>query len=164
MRRTIFSLSALVFLCLFPLAVAGEGLPNHLFGAKVGEWALFSVPGGYTQKQTIVGRQGSGADADVTIRVETSLNGNLIDSQEITELAGDATVPQPEPEPGTAVTVTAATLAVKGTNYPVTVVTTTERDGTVESWHVSPDIPVYGLVKQVVDGKTEVELVDFGWN
>lgn len=164
MKRPLLCLSLFAALWSFsPLAMAGESLPNPLSDSQVGEWALFAIPGGYTQKQTVVARQGTGPETEIRIKIENILNGKTVNAQEVTEVAGEATTPQPAPEPGTTVTVKNETVAVKGANYPVTVITTTDSGGSSSSWYVSPNLPVYGLVKQISDGKTEIELLDFGW-
>ncbi len=145
------------------VAFAAEAkLPNPLHDAKPGEWALFEIPGGYTQKQTIVSRQGSGPEAEIKIRIDNIYNGEVVNSQEVTEVAGEESFELPEPESDVVLSVTEETIALKGKDVPVTVITATESDGSATSWYISPVVPVYGLVKQVADDEVEINLVDFG--
>lgn len=166
MKKSTFAASAalLVALLATSLAAAGESYPNPLFDAQPGEWAVYSIPGGYTQKQTVISREGAGAEALVKIRIENIYNDAVVTSQEIVEQAGDPTTLLPPPPPGQSMTVVNDSIAIKGVATPVSALLIRDADGDESIWYVSRDIPVHGLVRQEIDGVVEYDLIDFGAN
>lgn len=163
MRKIVFL--AIVGIGLFGVGAAGETLvPNRLAVAAIGEWVSFELPDGYVQKHTVVKREGEGPGALVTIRVDNIYDDEIVDSNYITETAGEplAELPHPERED---ITLSSApeTFGLKGKQYPGTAITV-KRDGkTIQVWYVSSDLPVYGLGKRVdAEGADDFEIADFG--
>lgn len=143
-------------------------VPNRLSFAKVGEWASYSLPSGYTQKLTVTKRSGEGADAEVSIRVDNIWEGEVVDSREISEPAGDAfTAPRVPYEQGVTVALRQEVDTLKDNRVAVSVVEINtysddpDEAGSVEYW-ITSDIPVFGILKKVEDGEVEWELADYG--
>lgn len=87
MRRNLLLAGALVGLVvtLTAFSHAGETIlvPNRLALAKVGEWATYRIPDGFIQKHTVVERVGEGRKAQLKIRVDSILDGEVVDSTEM---------------------------------------------------------------------------------
>ena len=168
MQKAILFLAAL---CLgASLAVAGEiGVPNRLAVAKVGEWASYRVPNGYTQKLTVVAREGDGPSATVTVRVDNIYDSQVVNSSEIVRDAGE---PIEAPRvPGNnveSVEIETRTMTVLNRQLLVTIVDIEYDNGDDDDddveWYLSGDIPVFGIIKQVTDDNTPFELVEYGDN
>ena len=168
MRKVLLTLAALALTACCSQAVAGEtGVPNRLAVAKVGEWASYNVPNGYIQKLTVVKREGEGSEALVTVRVDNIYDGQLVNSTEFTRDAGEPfEQPRVEMGPGVKVDIDTERKTVKGKSIEVTVVEIEydyddDEDEDIE-WHVSAEIPVFGILKRVENDETVFELVDFG--
>lgn len=153
------------------VAMAGEQLvPNRLAAAKVGEWALYQVPNNYTQKLTVTAREGEGAAAMVTVRIDDIYDGEVVTTREISQEAGEAMIPPQVPdEPEIAVTFDTGTFSIKGKTVDATVVKVAkdfegEEDDENTEWWMSTDIPVFGVVKKITDGESVFEVIDFGDN
>lgn len=143
-------------------------VPNRLSFAKVGEWASYSLPNGYIQKLTVTKREGADSDALVSVRVDNIWEGEVVDSREVTEVAGDPfTAPRVPNEPGVTVALRQEADSLKGSPVAVSVVEiNTYSDDpdevkAVEYW-ITSDIPVFGILKKVEDGEVEWELADYG--
>lgn len=150
----------------FGFAVGAEQIPNSMYNAKVGEWALYNVPGGYQQKQTVAKVEGSGTDAQVTVRIDNIYNNQVVQTQEMVVPAG----PQyhgGSPEDGASISIGTENVTVKGRSLPATVVTVTS-EGDVSKTYLSMDVPLFGLIRIVNSGdgqeETAFDLVDYGDN
>lgn len=165
---------ARLFLAVAAMALAGigtatalEAVPNRLATAKVGEWASFRMPNGYTQKQTVTAREGEGPEAMVTVRIEDIYENEVVNTREISTPAGEPmAVPQIPDDPALSVDIDRKTAVVKGRSIAATVIEIEkdyEDDDDEESeWWISAEIPVFGLIKKVVDDEVEFEIIDFG--
>lgn len=151
-------------------AMAGEsGVPNRIATAQVGEWATYKMPTGYTQKLTVTNREGEGPTAMVTVLVENFYEGELVDSSEIVQEAGERVNPVEVPDdPKISIKVEMKDVTVKGRTIRATVVKV-EREADVDDeddeeieWYLSNEIPVFGLIKQDTDDDMEYELLDYG--
>lgn len=175
MKKTGIFLSLALALCLGGIAAAADGydpdlVPNRLSYAKVGEWVDYSLPNGYTQKLTVTKR----TDADaygtgmVTVRVENIYEGEVTESKEITQEAGEPySAPQVPSTPGVTVALRQEIGDMKGRPVAVSVVEINtysddpDETKSVEYW-ITPDVPVFGILKKVENGETEWELADWG--
>ncbi len=165
-------IALLLVLGLAAAAAAGEtGVPNRLATAKVGEWATYRLPDGYTQKQTVIARTGTGPEAMVTIRIENIYDGQVVTTAEVQEQAGTPiTAPQVPDQVGVKLEIKKENVQVKGRNIVATVLDMErdddngDDDGDDEEtkWYLSAEIPVFGIIKQKVDDDVVFELVDFG--
>ncbi len=149
------------------LATAADTVPNRLSYAKVGEWASYKLPDGYIQKLTVVDRSGDGPEAMVDILVENIYDGEVIEAKRISHEAGEPTTsPDTSAAPGVLVAIRHETAAINGRTVPVSVVevlkNAAEDDRSSTEWWTSGEVPVFGIVKKVVDGQTEWELDGFG--
>lgn len=143
-------------------------VPNRLSFAKVGEWASYSLPSGYIQKLTVINREGVDSDALVSVRVENIWEGEVVDSREISEVAGDPfAAPRVPYEQGVTVALRQEADVLKGSPVAVSVVEINtysddpDEISAVEYW-ITSDIPVFGILKKVEDGEVEWELADYG--
>ena len=143
-------------------------LPNRLSFAKVGEWVSYALPDGYVQKLSVIRRAGDSDEGTVTVRVENLWKGEVVDSREITEVAGESfTAPRVPNEPGVTVALRQEAATLRGSPVAVSVVEiNTYSDDpdevkAVEYW-ITSDIPVFGILKKVEDGEVEWELADYG--
>lgn len=164
--------SPLALACLFHLLSrglsAGEEifLPNGLATAKVGDWALYQIPDGYMQRLSIAKRTGEGIDAEVTVRIESILNDKTVEFIERVQPAGEPMAPMPEPDDASVrLDLTRETMHMNGkdlTGYSVNVM----RDDTwLQTWYISPMVPIYGLVKcETDDGRGDFKLLAYHKN
>lgn len=150
-------------------AWAGDSnlIPNRLSYAKVGEWAQYELPDGYTQRLTVAKRYGEGPDALVTILVENIYDGKVVTAQEITEMAGDPFAsPRVPTTKGVLVAVRNEVVPFKGKSVPVSVVEVNKHLGTedqeVTEYHTNSEVPVFGIFKKIENGETVWKLDDFG--
>lgn len=165
--RIIVATAALAMWCVASLGVqAGETvIPNRLATAKVGEWVLYSIPDGKTQKHMVVERSGTGEDANVSIRVEDFENGKVVQTHEMVEIAGPEMAPMPPTkDPEAVAMVRNDTVSLKGKTFPVTAIDIKKGDDLLRTWYISPEFPVYGLIKRVEDKGSDpsFEAIDFG--
>lgn len=169
MRKTLILMAAV--LAMGAAAMAADVLvPNRLATAKVGEWASYKVPNGYTQKLTVIKREGEGSSALVTVRVDNIYEGELVESTEFTRDAGEPMEPPRVPdEPGIEVEITTRTATIKGKSVSAVVVEIEYDDDYFDDddiedveWWVSADIPVFGIIRQEVDDDVMFEIIDFG--
>ena len=167
-------MKARIFLALFAVmgmtaAMAQDGVlvPNRLATAKIGEWASYKLPDGYIQKLTVAGREGSGELAMVTVRIENIYDGEVVTAHEITQEAGEAlTEPRIPEEQGVTVSVRRDTAEAAGKSWPATIVQIDRNrgeddDGSVE-WWVTADIPVFGIIQKVDEGRVMWVLDSWG--
>lgn len=169
MKKTRLFLAVCGVLGLTAAAMAQDGVlvPNRLAEAKVGEWASYRLPNDYTQKLTVTKRLGEGPDALVTVKIENIHGGEVVNAHEITQEAGEPMNPPRIPEQkGVTVSVRQDNAAVKGETIAATVVNVDrylgDEDDTKVEWWVAKEIPVFGIVKRVVDGETIFEIADWG--
>lgn len=142
-------------------------VPNRLADAKPGEWASYRLPNGYIQKLTVKKRVGSGPEALVTVKSENIYDGAVITAHEFTQEAGEPMSPPHIPETeGMTVSVRTESASAKGKSLAATVVEVNryagDEDDTKTEWWVAKEIPVFGLVKRVVDGEVNFEIEDWG--
>lgn len=163
----IVSSVALAWVLAMAAVSAGESgtlIPNRLSTAQVGEWVLFQLPGGYTQKHMVVERTGDGEDANITVRVDDILDGKVTQTREVVEIAGPPTAPMPSPkDPGAVATVRDEEVVVKGKKFKALAVDVKKDGALLRTWYISPDFPVYGLIKRTEDKGNEpsFEAIDF---
>lgn len=170
MNKIRILLAGVVFFGMAIVAAGEAGVPNRIATAQVGEWATYRIPNGYTQKLTVVNREGEGPSAVVTVLVENFYDGELVDSSEIVQEAGEPMNPITPPEdPNVSIKVEMKDVTVKGKTIRATVVKV-EREGEGDDddedvkWYLSNEVPVFGLIKQDADDDMEYELLDFGTN
>lgn len=150
--------------------LAGESVPNRLATAKVGEWASYKFPYGYTQKQTVINRTGDGPEAEVTVRIEDIYENEVVKTREMTQPAGEPmTQPQIPENLGFAISIEIEkrNATVKGKTILATVIEVEkdyddDDDDEESEWWVSAEIPVFGLIKKVTDDEIVFEIVDYG--
>lgn len=169
MKRFAFAAAAaLLFSLTTPASSAGEEimLPNGLADAKVGDWALYRIPDGYTQKINVVKREGQGPEAEVTVRVESILDGKVVEVVESVLEAGEKMEPLAAPDDNDLqLKLAPETIKVNGKELKGYSVTVTRGDAWVHTWYISPSVAVYGLIKRnTQDGKGDFELLDFHKN
>ena len=148
-------------------AMALEAVPNRLATAKAGEWASYGFPNGYTQKQTVISREGDGAEAMVTVRIEDIYENEVVQTREISRPAGEPmTEPEIPDDPNISVDIRQDNTEVKGKTLAATVIVVDkdydDEDDERSEWWISSEIPVFGIIKVVADGETRFEIVDFG--
>ncbi len=170
MKKILFLAGLLLAAC--PAVMAEDHnpdlIPNRLSFAKVGEWASYSLPNGYTQKLTVVGREPNPYGDQVTIKVENIYDGEVVTTQEITQDAGEAfTAPHVPYDQGVTVALRQEAVAVEGAPVAVSVVEMFHYDddpeaATREEYWITSDIPVFGILRKVEDGEVEWELADYG--
>lgn len=157
-------------LCFSVVVAADFEIPNRISVAKVGEWATYTMPNDYVQKQTVVSRTGNGQDDTVVVKIENIYQGQVITTAEVVEPAGKPLreVNRPEAGSGIEVDVKNTTMHVKGKSIPVTVIEVEydedDDDDYEVKWYLSAEVPVFGIVRQETDGDVEYELLDFGTN
>ncbi|MCD8138713.1 MAG: hypothetical protein LUE17_02870 [Planctomycetaceae bacterium] len=134
--------------------------------SEVGEWMAFNLPDGYTQVHTVVKRDGDGAEAQITIRVDNVYDGEVVDTKYITETAGEAMTELPEPSSAdTTLSIRPTKFTLKGHEYDGVAIDVAKNGEPYQVWYVSSDIPVYGVGKRTnADGFASYEIADFGMN
>ncbi len=147
-------------------ALAGEEtakIPNSLADAKVGEWVVYKLPEGFTQKHMVVERTGNGPDATITIRITDMLDGKVTNTREIEEVAGEAMAPMPPPkDEGATAAIREGDAEVRGKEVDAIIVDVKKGGALLRSWYLVPEIPVYGLFKRVdANGTVEFEAIDY---
>ncbi len=163
MKRLAFCLMALIWCGLTAYAgeVEVEGLPNSLADVEPGEWASYAVPNGYIQKHTVTKVEGSGPDALVVVRVENIYEDEVVNVVEVEYKAGEVDNPLDIPDqPGVSLNLRRDNIPFKGTRLPV-VIMTINANGENSEWYLSPEVSVYGLVRQITDGKVVFDLLDY---
>ncbi len=148
--RKFLALLLLTTVLSLPVFAGETMLPNRLSSAEVGEWVLYRLPGGFTQRHIVVERTGNGEDANITIKVDDILDGKVTQTHEVTEIAGKPMAPMPQlKDPGTTAVVREETIKVNDQSFKCTAVDIKKGNDVLRTWYVSPDFPVYGLVKRV---------------
>ncbi len=150
-------------------ALAGERyenihIANGLASADIGDWVLFRLPDGKTQKHTVVERNGAGKDATATVQI-VDFQGNIPTfSKKQVFPAGEEFMQPPTPE-GKKYTYERRkeTVNFDGTELEVTIVDVFDGNKKVRTWYLSTEFPVYGTMKRL-NGNDEAEfsLVTFG--
>ncbi len=170
MKKACFLLAGLAVV-FFASAQAGEiRVPNRLATAKVGEWASYSLPSGYIQKQSVISRTGEGPSASVVVRIENIYQGQLVNSHEIVKEAGDPYHMPEIPTNDGSVKFSRKTITVKGKPIDTMVIEMEEEDEGDDDddeevkWYISAEIPVFGIVRQEMDDDIVYDLVDYGTN
>ncbi|MCD8351733.1 MAG: hypothetical protein LUC93_14085 [Planctomycetaceae bacterium] len=170
MKKMLFLAGMLLAAC--PVLMAADHnpdlIPNRLSFAKVGEWVSYSMPNDYTQKLTVVGRDGNPYGEQVTIKVENIYDGEVVTTREITQDAGEPfSAPRVPYDQGVTIALRQEAVAFKGAPLAVSVVEIFHYDEdpeavTQEEYWISSDIPVFGILKKVEDGEVDWELADYG--
>ncbi len=141
-------------------------IANGLTSADVGDWVLFKLPDGKTQKHTVMARNGAGKEATATVQI-VDFQGNVpVFSRKVTSPAGEEFVQPPMPE-GKKYTFERRkeTVDFDGSAIEATIVDVFDGDGSkkIRTWYLSTEIPVYGMIKRVGEtGVDEIALVTFG--
>jgi hypothetical protein len=168
MNKTGFLLAVCAAVCLTAAAMAQDAnlIANRLSFARVGEWASYTLPGGYVQKLIVIGRSEPGPEGLVTIRIENLYDGQLVEAREIVEKAGEPfAAPNVPVDPGVFVAVRNDIAALKDRDVVAGVVEINKALGTedqdVTEWWTSADVPVFGIIKKVENGENAWELVDW---
>lgn len=157
---------ALAAFVLVPASVKGGDpvlLPNRLASAKVGEWVTYRIPDGFTQRHLVVERSGDGAKALIKIRVDSILDGDVVDTTEMVEIAGDDLVEMPDPEEkGVTVSLARKDLIAVGKQVEGYTVEVFKNGELYQTWEVAPSLPVYGLLGRKTNdgGLTDFEIID----
>lgn len=140
-------------------------VPNRMAKSEIGEWVVFNLPDGDIQKHIVVKRDGEGVKAQVTIRVDNIYDGEVVNSEYIVEDAGESHVAVPPPhDEKVKIRCRDETIGLKGNEYKG-VRLDVERDGKpYQTWYISSDIPVYGLIRRSEANGAEFEIADFGMN
>lgn len=120
----------------------------------------------YPKALSIVNRSGAGPDAEATVRIESILDGKVVEFTESIQTAGEPLVPLPEPDDGSVTfdfapeTISVMGKELKGFSVKVA------RDGDwLQTWYVSPELPVYGLAGcRTDDGSGDFQLLDYHKN
>lgn len=160
--------STIAFICLFNLfsrhkSVGGSiFLPNGLSTAKAGDWALYRIPNGYAQRLSIVRRIGEGPNAEVAIRIESIMDGKVVEFSENTHAVGEPTASMPELEDGRVrVALSCETMAWGGKELSGYSMNVTRGGRWLQKWYISPMVPIYGLVKcETDDGSGDFTLLE----
>lgn len=164
--KKIFILTAILAITGGSRIWAGEEtlIPNRLATAKVGEWVSYGLPDGFVQKHTVVERSGDGAEAHLVIRIDNYKDGKIAGTSEIDEIAGEPMAPMPPArDEGAVATVRNEEVVVKGRKVEGLAIDVKKGPALLRTWYLSPEVPVYGLVKRVdSQGNTEFEAIDFG--
>lgn len=163
MQKTVMLMfAAVAFTCSAALADDDQMVPNRLATAEVGEWATYQLQNGYIQKHTVTKRDGDGPVAMVTVQVENFYDDELVDSREITQEAGESMHVAVAP-PGGEVDVSIATTTILGRSMQVWTIEIDydDKDDKDVKWYVSPDVSVFGLIKQESDRGQDYVLVDY---
>lgn len=171
MTNRLMQLSGLALaLCLgVSAAIAGERyenihIANGLANADVGDWVLFRLPDGKTQKHTVIERNGAGKEATATVQI-VDFQGNVPTfSKKQTFPAGEEFMQPPAPE-GKKYTYERRkeTVNFDGSALEVTIVDVFDKNNKVRTWYLSTEFPVYGTMKRLNgDGDSEFSIVTFG--
>jgi hypothetical protein len=156
--------------CLFAtLAVAEDRyenihIANGLATADVGDWVLFKLPDGKTQKHTVIEKNGTGKEATAVVQIVDFQGTVPTFSRKVTSPAGEEFMQPPMPE-GKKYTFERSkeTIDFDDSEVEVTIVDVFDKDKKVRSWYLSTDIPVYGTMKRVdANGNPEFSLVTSG--
>lgn len=142
-------------------------LPNPLRHVAAGQWVRYRLNtlfGVAEQKHTVLGVDGSGDDALITIKTETILDGETVDEREVVSTyrkilddqasaLDDAENPSAEP----------CDTEACGATFPAVAVRYT-REGQNYTLFLSDEIPLAGVVRLVMEGTEDpvMELIDFG--
>ena len=165
--KRFFLATVLVLAAGFSMRVEGGDpilLPNRLATATVGEWVTYKIPDGFTQKHLVVERIGEGPKAQVKIRVDSILDGEIVDSTELVEIAGDEFVEMPEStEEGVTVSLARKDLDATGVTVEGYTIEVFRNSELYQTWAVAPALPVYGLVGRKTNdgGLTDFEIIDY---
>lgn len=139
-------------------------IANGLATAEVGDWVLFKLPDGKTQKHTVIERTGSGEDAKAVVQI-VDFKGNIpVFSQKQTSPAGEEFVQPPMPK-GKKYSFARRkeTVDFDGSAVEVTIVDVYEGDTKMRTWYLSTEFPVYGVMRRINEkGSAEIDLVTFG--
>lgn len=151
-------------ICGVTMSAEGRNVPNRMAVSEVGEWVSFNLPDGYVQKHMVVKRDGTGPEAQVTIRVDNIYDSEVVDSKYITEPAGELMTEVTPPEDAAVeITCRPDAFTLKGKEYDGVAIDVTKDGKPYQVWYVSSDIPVYGLGKRTTaDGTRDFEVADFG--
>lgn len=163
---TVWSVMMTIALCGSIMAEDNVQVPNRMAVSEIGEWVSFNLPDGYVQKHTVVKREGVGAEAQVTIRVDNIYDGEVVNSDYIVEDAGEpVTEVSPSEDAGVAFTCRPDAFMLKGKEYQGVALEVTRDGKPYQVWYISADIPVYGLGKRTsADNTSGFEIGDFGMN
>ncbi len=163
---------ALACVLLAGIASAGEKykmvtIPNGLYTAEKGDWVEFKMANGMVQKVSILERSGSGTKAQVTVRTENYLDGKIQDSRRVVQEVGEEYIDPPADreggEKGDSFGRRKGVAMIGDGEAEVNIIDVYKGDKLLRTWYLTPEIPVYGVLKLVRgDGSTVFETIDFG--
>lgn len=140
-------------------------IPNGLAHAEIGDWILFKMVDGTTQKHAIVEREGEGPTAEIVIRIENIVNDQPSSARRIRQAVGEEFVEPPVPE-GEKHTYERRkeTVMFEDSALEITIIDVFNNDSLERTWYLSSELPVYGVIKKVLaSGASEFEVIDFGF-
>ena len=146
----VFASAALVLASLATIASAQEAIKSPLEKAKVGQWVRYKMTNDMEMKQSIVKVEVK----KFTIKHEMWMKGQPLPSN---ESVVDLEKKSEGDKKGEAPKIEDAVLEVNAKKLKCKVSTS----GNVKTWHCE-EVPVYGVVRQEMDGKATMELIAWG--
>lgn len=140
-------------------------IPDASKNLKVGQWARYKVMGGIENKQEITAIEGEGDDRVVTLKMDLSMGGNVLQSEEhkmpVKQLPGQDMASREDHE---GVEIRDESVTVNGKTYDAVAVVV-KNEGNEITTYLSKDVPITGIVKSDITGVgTVMELIDCGEN
>jgi hypothetical protein len=156
MRKLLtIAVSGVVFVSFFVLSsIAGEQ-DNLWVKFNVGSWVLYEAGGGVNLKSTLIDK----TDSEVTLRMDTTINGDVLSSQEVKLPLVQAQAPMTDQAAPMNTKTYDDTIELKGESLSCKVIEANTPQGFVKSW-ISDRVPG-GVVKSVVAGTTVQKAVDY---
>ncbi len=174
MTRGMGKIMTMALALAFLAGIAGAGekykmvtIPNGLYTAEIGDWVEFKMSNGMVQKVSILERSGSGPKAQITIRTENYRDGRIQDSRRVVQDVGEEYVDPPADreggEKGDSFGRRKGVAMIQDGETEVNIIDVYKGDKLLRTWYLTPEIPVYGVLKLVRgDGTTVFETIDFG--
>ncbi len=154
------------------MARAGEKyqkvtIPNGLYTAEIGDWVEFKMANGNVQKVSVLERSGTGPKGQVTVRTENYRDGRIQDSRRVTQDVGEEYIDPPadrdDSEKGDSFGRRKGVAMIQDGEAEVNIIDVYKGDKLLRTWYLTPEIPVYGVLKLVRgDGSLVFETIDFG--
>jgi hypothetical protein len=141
---------ALALVLLLAVASLAEDAKNPLERAKVGQWVRYKMANDMAMKQSVAKVEGG----RVTIKNDMWVKGRALPAQETTV---DAKPKRPEGDKKNDAKSENVTLEINGHKLACRLIT----NANVHVW-VSDEVPITGIVRQELSGKTTMELDGYG--
>lgn len=160
MRKFLFS--SFIVLSIFSMAFLSSAadlkLPNFLENAKVGQWLLFEMQQGMRMRQSVV----NVTETEITLKQEVLMNGQPMATQEVKldrkpNEEGTVNIGGQQVKPK----ISKGKATVKGKEIDCYVIEYNSQGQNTVSY-MSGEIPINGLIKSEMDGKTMLQLIDYG--